>query len=119
MSYSRFVKTKVDMAFKLIGDLAKDVVLSSGVPGDFNFATNTGTVVSARTFTTRAVVVKSTAKSPIANSAIKRLILPANAIELVESFDTVTWEGKSWKIIPEVSDDGYLKYIDVYRVNNG
>lgn len=106
MGYNALVKTHVRNAFNLIGDLAIDITLSQSTPTGYNFNTKTLENNSA-TVTTVKAVREYIEREPSDNTIKVKLIMIADDIINPKIYDTVTFDGQTWTIIPPYEDNGY------------
>jgi hypothetical protein len=52
-----------------------------------------------------------------ANTLKAEIIVITADISDLTIYDTAVFEGKSWKIIPPIKDNGYIVVLDVARTN--
>lgn len=115
--YRKVVTRAVRRAFRQVGSLAKDVIFNSSQDPGFNFGNATVTD-GAVTQTILKVVVSDTKKKPdekSMNTRSKTLMMNAEDVPDLSSYDTVTIDGEVWKITRPIKNDGFIVNVNVTR----
>lgn len=118
--YRQLVETSVRKAFDKIGTLAKVVTFASNQATDFDFASLAAEVTPLQSISIKAVILeaeKSRGKdaNASANTQKKRLLLISKDTPSLNSYDTVTVDGVTWKVAHPIKDDGYTITVDVFK----
>jgi hypothetical protein len=113
MSLRKLVETQVKSAFNLIGDL-KDSFIFSRESKSFNSNTLQNETVSVASVTVSGICIERRNKKGYSTE----LTIQSSSLNNVDQYTTVTGLGRSWRIVPPIVDDGYLKTINLQEVTN-
>jgi hypothetical protein len=111
MSLKKLVETQVKNAFNLIGDL-KDSFVFSREAKSFNSNTLQNETVGINSITISGICLERRDKK----GYYAELIIQSDSLTDVVQYTTVSGLGRSWKIVPPVVDDGYIKTISLQEV---
>jgi hypothetical protein len=122
MSLRSTVRSNVRKAFSAIKDLAIDITLQQSDASSFNFRTATAEQTEVVSTVIKGVVIekkrdKRELQLTEANTLKAEIIVITADISDLTIYDTAVFEGKSWKIIPPIKDNGYIVVLDVARTN--
>jgi hypothetical protein len=115
MGYRSLVEGNVRKAFRMVKDLASDVVLNRKPVGDFDFATSSVKKTRAETATAKAIMMSMLKGSAEHNSPRRVVLFSKTEVGDLTIYDSFTWDGVVWKLGPVLSDDGYVVTAEMYR----
>ena len=115
-SFNKLLTTNIDLAFKLIGDLAEDITLKPIDSTTFDFSTSTTTKTSGTEKTVKGVINKtynSTGPNP---QVLTEIIIKSNnlTIDEIDTYDQVRLRSKDFNII-KAEDNGYIVTLTVSK----
>ena len=113
MSLRKLVETQVKNAFNLIGDLKDSFTFTQEVKS-FNSNTLQNETAGANSATVLGICLERRNKK----GYNAELIRQSDSLTNVAQYTTVSGLGRSWKIVPPIVDDGYLKTINLQEVGN-
>lgn len=112
MGYRQLVDSAVTKAFNAAKDLAIDVTFNRKTDQSFNF--NTGLVTSTPlTVLTKAIKIEEKKTANQRNTVSCTLMVKTNGLEDIKMFESVTFEGATWKIGNVPKNDGYVSLVEV------
>jgi hypothetical protein len=114
MSYKALINKNIKMAFRLIGDLAEEVILTKKLTSDYNFTTQTA-AETTQNITTKAVITDADKESEDHNVMKKVMIFMTQDINNITAYDTITANSVIYKIGPLIKSDTYLTIVEVYK----
>jgi hypothetical protein len=122
MSLRSTVRSNVRKAFSAIKDLAIDITLQQSDSSSFNFRTASAEQTAVVSTVIKGVVIekkrdKREIQTSEANTLKAEIIVITADISDLTIYDTAVFEGKSWKVIQPVKDNGYIVVLDVARTN--
>ena len=110
----------VDLAFKLVGDLADEIILTSNAASGFDFSTGQPTMGIATTRVIKGIVEK--VKKESLGSYELSVVCKASEVGDPSIYDRATVRGVSYSIITpkraekqESRSDGYIHYLYLAR----
>jgi hypothetical protein len=112
MSYNAFVKRNVDLAFKLAGDLVKEVYLYKRNTTTFDFADESITVNDKTPFITKCII--ETTKRKDNTLKIKAIFKTTETLDFT-LYDVIFFDSSYWKLTMPVVNDGYLISVEITR----
>lgn len=115
MSYRALLDNQVRQAFTLLKDLAKSVVLTKKNAAVFDFGTGEGTATTASTVTAKIVVTGEIKSKRGANVVEKVVMLKSAEIGDITFYDTVEFEGVTWKFGEPIRNEGPVLITSIYR----
>ena len=98
------VLSKIDLAFKLCGDLLVDVELGGVTAGEFNM----GAMVLATTPETPKALKAVFLQETKLKGATAEILLKAAEAGDASIYRTATINGKVWKVVEPIINDSYL-----------
>ncbi len=112
MNLDSLIKSKVNMAFRLAGDMVDDVILNQKNITDYNFTTD---VIEATDIA--PVIIKGLVSTKQRKDNTTKTTLTLKSTDIVDAslYDTVTIRGVIWNIVMPVSNDGYLFVLEIAR----
>jgi len=117
MSLDSLVKRNVDLAFKLIGTLAKDITINKYSEGSFDFSTGTSTSEYVSSIVVKGVVEKVTKKQQDgSHSFYYDILFKQSDVSDFGVFDTVTFDSKTYKLKTPFESDGYILKVKTVEV---
>lgn len=117
MGYRSLVKKNVDLAFKLIGDLAVDCVLTERTATTFHFNTGATATTDPVVKTIKGVLIVESNPKDVSVSLTAQLVFKASDLDKPDIYDKVTIDGFIWTIVPPFATDGYITTINLSRVS--
>jgi hypothetical protein len=122
MSLRSTVRSNVRKAFSAIKDLAIDITLQQSDSSSFNFRTASAEQTEVVSTVIKGVVIekkrdKREIQTSEANTLKAEIIVITADVSDLTVYDTAIFEGKSWKVIQPVKDNGYIVVLDVARTN--
>jgi hypothetical protein len=119
MSYKGLINSNLNLALKLLKDLAEEVDFVKKTSSDFNFGTGLATSTS-ETITNKIIVVKKKTGSKDRNVKTMEILTNTEAIGSLSLFDSIVYNNETWKITESILDDGYISLFNVVReTSNG
>lgn len=118
MSLRNTVTTNARLAFKLIGDLAIDVVFTPHNVDNFDFATKLveEQVSIPTSLTIKAVLIKDVKKSKERNTRQTQLLFKTEDLPNgIGHYDTVTIGSIIWKIGKPIEDNDYIMLVEIVK----
>jgi hypothetical protein len=114
MGYDLLVKKQVDSAFRLVGDLASNVVLQQSKTTGYDF--NSGTVQKA---VSQPKIIKgiiqNKRRNDSSNTRMTALLIKSVDIDDPTLYDTVLVDNVLWNIVPPYNDNGYTITFEIRR----
>lgn len=114
MSYVNLIQTNVNLAFRLLKDLAETVVISKKSNQSFDFSTGVASSKSS-SIEAQAIIVDVAKDSEERNTVTKQLIINAKESGDLSLYDTFTFGGYEWKLGSPISSDKFITTITVFR----
>jgi len=119
MDLKALARREVKMAYKLIGTLATTVTFTLVTAKKFNFGTKLVELSDdIQTVTTKGVPTDEKSGGQSVGGAImpsttmtKTLMFDATTVGHPDLYDSATFDGYTWRIIPPFTSDEYLTYI--------
>ena len=115
MGYRTMVENYVHLAFKLVGDLAKTVVLNKRTNSTFNFTTLAVRDTEAAGITTLAVIENTKKSTTEHNARVSSMMLKTKDIGDINHYDSVMVDSVTYKIGPVISTDSYITTVEIYK----
>jgi len=123
MAFKNLVKGSVKKAFRQLKDLAIDVVLTKTDTTGFDFNNQDPQLVANGSVTVKAILVNqknsltSNSKGTYStrNGLQAQLILDASDFSGGDIYDTATFNGQTWNIIPPYDNNGYTITINLAK----
>lgn len=116
MGFRTLLQNQVDLAFRMAGDLAYDVVFSSASVGSYDFAIDDATVTPVTSKVIKAVMYEEkSAEDPQKSHLTKKLLVKAADIGSPDVYDTVTIDGGVWRMIPPYKSNDFTVEIAIQR----
>jgi hypothetical protein len=121
MGYKALVDSNITLAFNLLKDMAKDVILNKSSANSYDFGT--ATVSDKKTeLPIKAVVLEDDKKSKMHNSIKRQLLFKTRGLGDLNAYDTVLIEDDNdssqtltWRFGPMINNDGYTILAEIYR----
>ena len=116
MAYKSLIDRNLNLAFRLLKDLAVNVkfVRKQGV--GFNFGTGEALSSPIDSEVIAKVVFTDAVKaSEEHNTKTRSLMVKSKDIGDLKNIDYIEYEGKRWKINPEIKDTGFILMLKVSR----
>lgn len=115
MGYQTTIKANIKKAFRIAGDIAKDVTLSQSTSSGFDFATNTATVSASVSKPIKGILVARKKNRDDAKAASQQdFLFQSSDFTNMSSYDTITeLDGTVWKMVLPFRDDGFLVTVSV------
>ncbi len=115
MSYSNLINTNLNLAFRLLKDLAKDATLWRHSDADFNFATGTHPALITQV-PIKLIEVKSEKKSQEHNTVIKTVMIRVKELDGdITALDKIAIGSETWRVSNIMKSDGYVMMADIAR----
>lgn len=112
MGYKALLDKQALKAFNLIKDLATDAIFIDSTVSGFNFDTESIEKSNSTPTTVKLVVVETKKKDrTITKQVMGRLI----DIGIVDEYDTVTFEGKTWNVGVVTQELGQIVIFSIHR----
>lgn len=115
MGYQALIDSNLNKAFNLAKDLAKDVTFVKKPNPNFNFGTGEASFDSLQNIPTKAIIYDSKKKSKDRNVVVKELLLKSKEIGDATSYDSVTIDNQSWRIVAIPKNDGFVSIIEISK----
>lgn len=110
MGYSALVKSNVDRAFKMLGDLVSELELTEIKGSGYDFGSNQPISTAPVITKIKGVLVERVRKGVLETS----FLVSASDLPAPELYDTIKdSNNKVWKIVAPASSDGYTTTIRV------
>ena len=119
MGYRELAQSKARMAFKLIGNLARQVTLVQSDSSTFNFSSETAVTSAAKTSSVKAVFTSKGRERGEGNTIRGELLMLSEDFDDLTVYDKVIIEGVTWNIVPPYVDDEYTVVVNVSREQGG
>jgi hypothetical protein len=116
MSYASMIRRNLRTAFTLLGDLKETVVFGVRSSEEFDFEDN-GHVRTENQVSAEIVVVRTKKKSAHSNTTAKTILVKAEGLESLSSYDIVTMDGLEWTVGPPLLSDGYIHMLEIFSEN--
>jgi hypothetical protein len=115
MSYSNLINTNLNLAFRLLKDLAKDAILWRHTSVEFNFATGSHPALLTQV-PIKLIEVKSEKKSQDHNTSIKTVMIRVKELSGdITALDKIEIAGETWRVSNIMKSDGYVMMADIAR----
>lgn len=114
MGYARLIDTGLARAFNQVKDLAKDALLDKTTGSDFDFGTGE-TVGTKTTLPVKIIIVEAKNKPKEDSTSMVQMLIKATESGNLSSYDRITVEGVSYKVVQIVKTNGYLHVINVAK----
>ena len=108
MSYKSLVESNLDLAFRLVGDLAYDMTLTPKQASAYDFSTGLTSVQSTTPITIRGIVEQR-------DSNGMGVILKNKDVPSPDLYDTITFGGKTYSFGDSFVSDGYTLSVQIYE----
>jgi len=116
--YKAVVKRAVRKAFAKVGTLATTVRFIAGQPTGFDFNT-AGVIESSSTALVLKGIITETKKprgeKDSANCIAKTILLIADDVPNLGSYDRVLIDNVPWKVVHPVKNDGFVVTVDITK----
>lgn len=115
-SFNKLLTTNVDLAFKLIGDLAEDITLKPVETTTYDFATSTTIKTTAAEKTVKGVVSKTYNSDGPNPQVLTEIIIKSNdlTVDELDTYDQIKLRSKTFSII-KAEDNGYIVELTVSK----
>lgn len=101
MGYRTLVQQQIDFAFRAVGDLALEVVLTNKTAVDYDFDADEPVYDPETTLISKAVLLEEKGgKTSMSNSVKAVILMKASDIANPDLYDTVLMSGVTWTIAP-------------------
>jgi hypothetical protein len=108
MSYSNLINTNLNLAFRMLKDLAVDATLLRHQDVDFNFATGTHPALLTQ-IPIKIIEVESEKKSQEHNTVIKTVMIRNKELNGdINALDKISIGGVVWRCSNIMKSDGYI-----------
>lgn len=112
MAYAKFVDKQLTRAFKLAQDLASQATFVITTEGDFDFSEAAPTTVSSKNVTVPVLRTKYIKKENVETAT---LLLKSSDIGAPNLYTDVLFDGKTWFIDHELTDNGSMVMLEISR----
>jgi hypothetical protein len=112
LSYKNLIDQKALQAFTLLKDLATEAVFNNSTVTGFDFDDGTIEKTAGGPLTLKLVVIETKKKE---NTIIKTVMTRLPDTGIPDEFDTLTFEGKTWKVGDTVQDAGRILIFNILR----
>ena len=119
MGYRELARSKARMAFRLIGNLAKQVTLVQSDSSTFDFSSETAVTSAARTSSVKAVFTEKKREKGGGSTINGELLMLSEDLDDLTVYDKVIIDGATWNIVPPYIDDEYTVVVNVSREQGG
>lgn len=115
MGYRELVENKAILAFKLIGNLAREVTFFQSDSQSFDFATQQPITTPVKTTTAKAVFTVKRRQPGESNTIMGELLLLSKDVDDLTIYDKVEIQGQTWRLQPPYANDDYTTTVKVAR----
>jgi hypothetical protein len=115
MGYRQLINSNLDLAFRLLGDLAVDTELVSRDTVSFDFSKGALRKSGSTSVPARVVVTEHEKLAREHNSARRQILMKTKDHADLGVYDTVILDGNPWKFGPVLQSDGYVTLAYVTR----
>lgn len=115
MSYSNLINTNLNLAFRLLKDLAKDATLLRHQDVEFNFATGSHPSLLTQ-IPIKFIDVESEKRSQEHNTVIRTVMIRNKEINGdINALDKLVVDGVTWRLSNIMKSDGYITLAAIAR----
>lgn len=114
MALRKVIDNALSIAFKQMQDLAIVALFAKAVNGVFDFSTAQIVGEDESTKRLKIVVIKSKKAGDSGVVVSKDIMFQTSLID-VSAYDTVTFDGVSWKIGPVISNNGFVTTLTIFK----
>lgn len=114
MSYKALIDSNLNLAFKMLRDMADDCVFTIKADRAFDFGTGETTGVDS-TIITKGVLIEEEKSTKKSNTETKLLLFKTRDLPDLKSLDTVTIGGVVWDIGPDIQGNGSTVLAKILR----
>ena len=122
MALDALVRKQLRNAFKIAGPFVKELTVTSHEKVAFDFGTGVPESGSQSVVILRGIpekkVIRRGSKGP-APEHVERVMVLAEAAASIKTYDDVAMDGKQWKLIAPLENDGFIVTLSLVEVNNG
>lgn len=115
MSYTALINAQLDKAFKLVKDLADDVLLTKKSGTSFDFSTLAVAHATSATVPTKGIFTDKVKKSSDQTKASSTMLLKTKDVGDISLYDSLTVNGETWRIAAPIAKGKFTVLVNVLK----